>query len=106
MTHLDTEARSLALHRLVAQKIQHDPALMNHVADNLARWKKRVCQNSQPYILAWEALLGQGLAACLRIATEDSEYANAMRQCSPFAGVLSPQERWQFLREWGKHEAP
>jgi hypothetical protein len=23
----------------------------------------------------------------------------ALRQCSPFAGVLSPRERWRILRE-------
>lgn len=106
MTHHALEARSLALHRLIAQKIQHDPELMNRAAENIARWKTLVSQNSQPYILAWEALLGQGLVACLRVATEDSAHANAMRQSSPFAGVLSPQERWQFLRDWRHlHEA-
>ncbi len=105
MTHHATEARSLALHRLIAQKIQRDPALLNRATDNIARWKTLVSQNSQPYILAWEVLLRQGLAACLLVATEDSAHANAMRQCSPFAGVLSPQERWQFLREWCQHDA-
>ncbi len=101
MTHDALDARSLALHRLIAQKIEHDPALLHRAADNLAHWKTLESRNSQPYILAWEALLAQGLAACLRMAIEDSDHAKAMRQCSPFAGVLSPQERWKFLRDWG-----
>ena len=105
-THDELDARSFAMHRLITQKIERDPSLMQIPASNLTRWQHDVCANSQAYISAWQALLRQGLQASLRVATEDSEYARAMRQCSPFAGVLTPAERWQFLRDWkAQHEA-
>ncbi len=105
-THDELDARSFAMHRLITQKIERDPSLMQIPASNLSRWQQDVCANSQAYISAWQALLSQGLDASLRVATEDSEYARAMRQCSPFAGVLTPAERWQFLRDWkAQHEA-
>lgn len=105
-THDELDARSFEMHRLIAQKIERDPLLLQIAASNLTRWQQSISTNSQPYILAWQALLAQGLAACLAVATEDSERGTAMRQCSPFAGVLTPRERWQFLRDWkAQHEA-
>lgn len=37
---------------------------------------------------------------CLEFATEDSERATAIRQASPFAGILTNEERLAFLRAW------
>jgi hypothetical protein len=40
------------------------------------------------------------MATALAIATADDEQARALRQCSPFCGVLTNQERWRFLKAW------
>jgi hypothetical protein len=34
-----------------------------------------------------------------RFLTERSELANELRQSTPFAGALKPQERWKIWRE-------
>ena len=99
------DARSLALHRLAVEKIRQQPQLMAVVANNLARWRGCVSARTMPYIDAWQSLLDQGAEHMLSLAIEDSEFATAMRQSTPFAGVLTPQERWKFLREWRQKHA-
>lgn len=100
MTHQEIDARSLALHRVVAAKLRRDPALLQVARDNLARWRSRATPSDLEYFREWEGILAAGLDAALAAATEDSEWASALRQSSPFAGVLSPRERVAFLNEW------
>ena len=100
MNHQEIEARSLALHRLVAEKIRRDPSLLRIARDNLARWRGKATPNDLEYLSEWERLLEAGLDAALAAVTEESERANALRQASPFAGILTPSERRAFLRAW------
>lgn len=90
------------MHRLIADKIRQDPALFEKVKDTLARWRLTVCANSQPYLVEWERLVGEGIEACLAVAVEDSERATALRQSAPFCGVLSEAERINFLSAWAR----
>lgn len=102
MDHQELVARSLAMHRLIAEKIRQDPALFEKPKETLARWRTFVCPNSQPYLEEWQRLLDQGMEACLAVATKDSEHAATLRQASPFCGILSEEERREFLLAWGK----
>lgn len=97
-THQEIDQRSLAMHRLVAEKIRRDPALFEKARRTLARWRTIVCPASQPYLDEWEQLMKRGIDACLAVAIEDSERANALRQSSPFTGILTNQERYSFLK--------
>ena len=90
------------MHHLVVAKIRRDPALFARVLATLARWRGTVCEASQPYLMTWEALAQEGMEPCLRMAVEDSARAAALRQASPFAGLLSNEERFAFLKTW-KH---
>lgn len=105
MDHQLLDARSLAMHQLVVDKIRRHPQLISHVSENLSHWRGTVSARTMPYIDAWQALLDQGTEEVLRVAIEDSPYATAMRQSTPFAGVLTPQERWRFLEQWSKDHA-
>ena len=100
MTHQELDARSLAIHRLVAQKIRCDPTLLRIANANLARWRTRATPNDLHYLGEWDRILEGGLDAALAVATEDSERASALRQSSPFAGILTPSERIAFLKTW------
>ena len=105
-THEEIDQRSLALHRLVAERIMRDPALFEKSRLTLARWRETVCVASQPYLEEWERLMNEGVEACLAVALEDSQRAAALRQSSPFSGVLSNRERFAFLKQWARdHEA-
>lgn len=100
MTHQEIDARSLALHRLVAEKVRRDPTLLHIAMDNLARWRSKATSNDLEYLAEWERLLHAGLDPALAAATDDSERASTLRQASPFAGILTPSERAAFLRAW------
>ena len=104
-THQEIDARSLAMHRLVAEKIRANPDLFQKAQATLARWRHTVCPSSQPYLQEWERLMHQGPDACLAIALEESEHADALRQSSPFAAILSHQERFTFLKAWSREHA-
>lgn len=104
-THQDIDRRSLAMHCLVVEKIRREPALFDRAKGTLARWRQTVCASSQPYLIEWERLFDQGMESCLAVAVEDSQRATDLRQSSPFAGILSNQERFAFLATWGRHRA-
>jgi hypothetical protein len=105
-THQEIDERSLALHRLVAARVEQDPALFVKAKGTLARWRNSVSASSQPWLDEWERLMNRGVEACFAVALEDSQRAAALRQSSPFSGVLSNRERFAFLRDWRRdHEA-
>ena len=47
----------------------------------------------------WQELLDGPEHALREVLTSPDEHARVLRQSSPFAGVLTPQERWLLLRE-------
>jgi hypothetical protein len=91
--HRQIDQRSLELHRAIAVKLQAHPALMEIARNNLARWSASAGR-SQPYWDAWREILNRPLPEVLALLEEDSERMNAMRQATPFAGILEPEERW------------
>ena len=99
-THQEIDARSLAMHRLIAEKIRRDPSLFQHITHTLQHWQDTVDAASQPYLAKWDQLTKLGMDVCLNASTEDSQKATALRQCSPFCGVLTPRERFEFLKKW------
>ncbi len=98
--HQRIDQRSLALHRAIAEKLRADPSLLAVAHDNLDRWSKEKGR-SQPYWDAWREILRRPLEEVLTLMVEESERMTAMRQANPFAGILTPRERWaiydQFL---------
>jgi hypothetical protein len=99
MSHARIDARSLAMHRAIAEKLRARPELIEIARDNLDRWTATV-PHSKPYWDAWREILTRPLAEVLDIIVEDSERMTAMRQTSPFAGVLDPRERWAIYDEF------
>ena len=92
-SHRILDARSLALHCRIAQKISRDPELLVIPRRNLKRWKQRTTGRTPKYLLEWEAILNQSWPVIATFITSLSENATRMRQSSPFAGVLDPLER-------------
>jgi uncharacterized protein YmfQ (DUF2313 family) len=104
--HRQIDARSLAMHRLVAAKVRRDPAQFEHARATLARWlDPRNPTRSEPYLREWARLMALGMEATLAAAEEESERAEALRACSPFAGILTPAERFTFLKAWSAAHA-
>jgi hypothetical protein len=99
LSHEEIDARSLAMHHLIAEKLRRDPSLIEKAKATLARWRANGDESTRPYDEEWERALNEGLDATLRLALGTSEHAKALRQCSPFAGILTPHERAAFLRK-------
>ena len=104
-THQELDQRSLSMHRLVADKVMRDEQLLDKAREILARWHKTASPRTFGYLDEWQSLLDQGTQACLKVATENSEHAAAMRQASPLACLLTPKERFDFLKNWKQQHA-
>ena len=91
--HQRIDQRSLAMHRAIAEKLRLHPGLLEIARENLDRWSA-TSGRSQPYWDAWRTILDGPLEQVLERMVEESEGMTAMRQATPFAGILSPQERW------------
>ncbi len=63
-------------------------------------WKWRDSGRINPHYAAqWESVLRRPVKEVRRIISEDSRFADDLRQNSPFAGVLSEPERRKIMRE-------
>lgn len=95
------DERSRALHAIIAQKIQREPALLELARINLDRWKRECSDEAKVVFAEWEAMINEWpLERLLDFLIERSERANRMRQSSPFTGILTPSERNRVFAEY------
>lgn len=106
MNQWDHDARSLALHHLVAEKMRANPKLMLEAHAVLDHWFEVGPVDARPYFEQWRQILDQGLEHTIAVACEDSEQATALRQSSPLSVLLSNEERLAFFAEWKRAHRP
>jgi hypothetical protein len=93
---------TLGMFRLIADKIERDPALLQIGLDNIARWIANGA-NQQHRLRQWENIIhaaqdsAKGMQVLLAALREDSEQAEHLRDFSPFAGMLTARERRPFI---------
>ena len=93
LKHRIIEARSLAMHCLIAQKIAANAALLEIARRNLAVWSARYGDSPPRALEEWRAILKRPWPDIAALITDSGETATRLRQSSPFAGVLTPAER-------------
>ena len=102
--HIRIDERSIALHRAVAERIRGNPKLMEEAVKNLQRYLQQFFSEGRKPVsslLEWQELLeNQSLEQVLEFMVSDSERARRLRQSSPFAGILTPQERWRIYETY------
>ncbi len=96
--HQAIEERSLWLHRAVADKARHDPEVLAKARERVEGWILDGSVHPR-YAEAWRQLLSSDREKVLSRLVDPGETMRALRQCSPFAGALAPQERWRILRQ-------
>jgi hypothetical protein len=97
--HERIDQRSLALHHAIAEKLRAQPSLLAIARENLERWAA-TAGRSMPYIAEWTRILDLPIQDLLRLIEQEDEEMTALRQCSPFAGVLEPKERWAIYARY------
>jgi hypothetical protein len=100
-SHRIAEARSLAMHTMIAKKIVRDPTLLEVPRDNLERWRARWSHKPPRWWHEWRQLLDRPWPQIAALITEPSEHAARLRQSSPFAGVLTDAERARIYEAFG-----
>jgi hypothetical protein len=93
LKHRIVEARSLAMHCLIARKIEADRQLLATPRRNLAKWMARYADDVPRALDEWREILDRPWPEIAALITDTDELAVRLRQSSPFAGVLTPAER-------------
>jgi len=88
--HRTAELQSLAYHRLVAERLDED--LVERAQNRVRRWRSHGRVHRR-WIDEWERVLAMPLPRIAKIISADTMHSRALRQTSPFAGVLSEHER-------------
>jgi hypothetical protein len=88
--HIRLDERSLALHRLIAEKVRADPALLDKARENLRRWQGTT---GGPSLAEWRQILSGPVDQVAQFLVERSQKATRLRQSSPFPGILTEDER-------------
>ena len=94
--HRILEARSLAMHCRIVQKISRDRGLLEKAKANLLRWSTNTDGPKPRYLREWQEILEKPWPAIAEMMTSMSEDATRLRSSSPFAGVLTEKEREQI----------
>lgn len=92
------EERSIAMHSVIAERLRHDPSVLDRAVARVEQWL-RDGSVAATYASAWSEWLRLPVSELAARMVDPGERARAMRQASPFAGALDPRERWRIRRE-------
>lgn len=102
--HIRIEKRSIALHRAIADRIRTNPRLMEKARENLQKYLDQFAQENRPLpksLSEWQDILtNRSREAVLEFLVSSGETAGRLRQSSPFAGILTPKERWKIYEAY------
>src|SRR6185295_4703452 len=96
--HELAEERSMAIHRVIADRLREDPSLLSAARSRVAGWLADGSVHPA-YAQAWHELLSGPTERLLTLLEDRGERARALRQCSPFAGIVDPRTRWKIWRD-------
>jgi hypothetical protein len=96
--HRLAEERSVAYHSVIAERLRSQPEVLERARQRVQTWLASGA--AVPfYARKWSEILAGDVSAIAAFLVERSELAIELRQSSPFAGALQPQERWKIWRE-------
>ena len=104
--HPHIDRRALAMARLVAEKIDRDPGLLQVAIDNLERWAHMDEHVLPPALVEWQELIARHSWPELRaILIQDTDEGQRLRSSSPFVGIISEEERMAILKAYPRDPA-
>jgi hypothetical protein len=96
--HRLAEERSVAYHRAIAERLRRKPEILDDARRRVQGWLA-AGEGGPFYARKWAEILAGDVSSIAAFLIERSEMADELRQSSPFAGALKPQERWKIWRE-------
>lgn len=94
---------NLMLHRAVSEKLRRDEkAVLRTARENLERWlgSESFAGNERFALIEWREILEKNSTEeIIKIITQDTDEGQRLRSSSPFAGVLTEEEREEI---WSK----
>lgn len=102
------DQRSLSYHRVLARKLQQNPISVIKRAKQTLRKMRKHQPGAKALFDRWCKWLNLSSEELISKILDPGMMARDMRQVTPFAGLLKPQERVrvlnQFRREYGAYE--
>lgn len=99
--HRLAEERSIAFHRAVAERMRHDPQVLEKARARVRGWL--AAGEPHPFYAGeWARILEGSVDSVATALVDPSEHGRALRQVTPFAGALPPKERWAIWRAFGE----
>jgi hypothetical protein len=95
--HSAIDARSLAMDRLIADRLRTDPGVLVKARTVLRNWLATCDDSVRPALEEWRAILDGPLPAVIETLEGEDEKSVRLRQSSPFCGILTPAERTAIL---------
>lgn len=92
------EERSIAYHRVIAERLPSQPEVLENARRRVQTWLASP-ETARFYARKWAEILAGDIPSIAAFLVDRSELAVELRQSSPFAGALRPQERWKIWRE-------
>jgi len=105
MRHEYQDRVSFEIARRIASELPQRPEWMEMARANLKRWS--TANSDAPSLLTcyteWASLLDKPVPSICAVLTAQTDEGQRLRQTSPFAGALSPQDVWEIKRRL-RHE--
>jgi hypothetical protein len=99
--HRLAEERSIAYHQAIAKQLRLRPEVLNNARQRVQGWM--MASATPPfYARQWAEKLAGDIDSIEAFLGDRSELAIELRQSSPFAGALTPEERWEIWRRVGE----
>jgi hypothetical protein len=96
------DRRSLAYHHAIAKRLRQNPKTVIQRAQRTLARQRKEHPHAAELLSQWQAWLNLPIEDLIAHILDSGLEARDMRQVTPFAGALTPQERVRILKRFRK----
>jgi hypothetical protein len=94
------DQRSLAIHKLIAERVRADAGLLEKPRQRVLAWQQ-TCTMNPKYPKAWSRLLNGPIEDLIDVLVDPGDAATELRHVSPFTGIIDMETRERVWRGQG-----